>query len=235
MAVNATPEEEAIIKKRYLTQTAATQANALPPFKKLTKRYLEFCQVAESGTSEEAERLYGELLADLYAVQFHMQKLEEISNAFRREQQMYQEGQEQLQASITQAVQDIEDRKQQLEQARTELQQKKEYEVVKRQIVEVPARSVTRAEMEAVNQEIRDMQAQAQQIDTLSDRRKRQFAALASCIEEVYATIEAEAPPEEGEAGEALSPGGVETTPAAAQQQQQQQRGRQEPSPMQIG
>ena len=38
MAVNATPEEEAIIKKRYLTQTAATQANALPPFKKLTKR-----------------------------------------------------------------------------------------------------------------------------------------------------------------------------------------------------
>ena len=77
------------------------------------------------------------------------------------------------------------------------------------------------------------LQAQAQQIDTLFDRRKRQFAALSSCIEEVYATIEAEAPPEEGEAGEALSPGGLEGTPAAAQQQQQ--RGRQGPSPMQIG
>ena len=34
----ATAEEEAIIKKRYLTQTTMTQANLVPPFTKLTKR-----------------------------------------------------------------------------------------------------------------------------------------------------------------------------------------------------
>jgi hypothetical protein len=31
-------DEEAVIRKRYLTQTVATAANALPPFKKLVKR-----------------------------------------------------------------------------------------------------------------------------------------------------------------------------------------------------
>ena len=30
-------EEEAIIRKRYLTQTVATASNALPPFTKLVK------------------------------------------------------------------------------------------------------------------------------------------------------------------------------------------------------
>lgn len=34
----ATENEEAIIRKRYLTQTVPTAANALPPFKKLVKR-----------------------------------------------------------------------------------------------------------------------------------------------------------------------------------------------------
>lgn len=159
MALNATAEEEAIIKKRYLTQTAQTAANALPPFKRLTKRcaqgrscspldeglllsqhcacqcvtrwpalsagfheyyivingcwpmarcstitgaatvkippvlpqclpcgtptllpahacpvcrYLQFCQALEAGTAEDAERLHGELLADLYAVQVNL-------------------------------------------------------------------------------------------------------------------------------------------------------------------
>lgn len=34
----ATAEDEAIIRKRYLTQTVLGTANALPPFKKLVKR-----------------------------------------------------------------------------------------------------------------------------------------------------------------------------------------------------
>ena len=38
MAVNPTPEEEAIIKKRFLTHTATTAVSVQPPFKRLTKR-----------------------------------------------------------------------------------------------------------------------------------------------------------------------------------------------------
>ena len=34
----ATAEEEAIIRKRYLTQTVATAQGVLPPFKKLVKK-----------------------------------------------------------------------------------------------------------------------------------------------------------------------------------------------------
>lgn len=34
----ATAEEEAIIRKRYLTQTVPTAANTMPPFKRLVKK-----------------------------------------------------------------------------------------------------------------------------------------------------------------------------------------------------
>lgn len=63
---------------------------------------MQFSQSLESGTADEAGRVYQELLADLYAVQFHMQKLEAASEAFRREQQAYAERQAQLQAAIQQ-------------------------------------------------------------------------------------------------------------------------------------
>ena len=34
---------------------------------------MEFCAALEGGSTEDAEQVYRELLADLYAVQFHMQ------------------------------------------------------------------------------------------------------------------------------------------------------------------
>ena len=64
---------------------------------------MQLCQAMEAGGSlEEAERLYPELLADLYAIRFHMQKLAAQGGAFQAEQQLYAEKQAQLQASIQQ-------------------------------------------------------------------------------------------------------------------------------------
>ncbi len=36
--MNISPEDEAIIRKRYVTQAVSTAANAVPPFKKLAKK-----------------------------------------------------------------------------------------------------------------------------------------------------------------------------------------------------
>jgi hypothetical protein len=38
----ALTEEEAIIRKRFLTQTVATSVTAAPPFKKLVKKYVYY-------------------------------------------------------------------------------------------------------------------------------------------------------------------------------------------------
>lgn len=101
---------------------------------------------------------------------------------------------------------------------------------------------------------------QAKQLDALFDRRKQQFSALAGCIEEVHATIEAESPEEgalPGEAGEVPAAAAAAVTAGAQQVQQpgageglpppapaggqrggglrEGQRGKGGPSPMQLG
>jgi hypothetical protein len=64
---------------------------------------MQFCAALGTGTTaEEAEKLHPELLADLYAISFHMQKLAAQGSAFEEEQRLYEERQAQLQASIQQ-------------------------------------------------------------------------------------------------------------------------------------
>lgn len=63
---------------------------------------MHFNKALEGGSLEEAEKIYPDLLADLYAVQFLSQKLEAAGDAFCREQQAYADKQAQLQASIQQ-------------------------------------------------------------------------------------------------------------------------------------
>lgn len=221
-------EEEAIIRKRFLTQTVATSAALVPPFKKLvTKqvnlaqsltcvchssidnhanikvlpiviycRYTEFCRAVEGGGHEDGARLHEELLADLFAVQTHMRRLEAAASAFKREQELYHVKQDQLHAAIAQAEQDIIDRKMQLEEARAELSRQQEYEAVKERVVKVPARSATRLEMEAVEKEIADLSQQGAALDASMSLRKAQFASILHVIEQVYQGLEQEGPEE---------------------------------------
>ncbi|KAL4854778.1 THO complex subunit 7B [Chlorella vulgaris] len=220
-------DDEVIIRKRYLTQTVSTAANALPPFKKLVKRYMQFCEALETGGGvEDAERLYPELLADLYAIRAHMRKLAAQSCAFQAEQQLYAEKQAQLQASIQQAEQDIEDRKRELAEARVELAHKQEYEAVRKLVMQVPSRATTLAEQQATQREIADLQQQSAARDALLDQRKQQFGGVLDSLAALQRCIEREEP-EEGAAVLGGEQGGAAPAAAAAVLQQQQ--------PMQVG
>lgn len=152
-------------------------------------RYTQYCQAAESSTPEEVARLHEELLSDLYSVQAHIYRLEAAAAAFRREQDLYAAKQEQLHAAIAQAEQDINDRKGELEEARAELNRQKEYEALKEKVVQVPARSVTRAEMTAIERELADLSQQGSALDESMGRRKKQFASILHLIEQVHQGI----------------------------------------------
>lgn len=163
------------------------------------RRYTQFCQAVNSGAVEEAVRVHEELLTDLYAVQSHMHRLEAAAGAFRREQAVYAEQQEKLRVAITQAESDIEERKQQLQEARAEVARQQEYEVVKQQVTRVPARSATRAEMAAVNREISDLTQQRSMLEAVMRRRRIQFAAIAHVVDGVHGGLGGEGQ-EEGQA-----------------------------------
>ena len=156
-------------------------------------RYTEFCRAVEGGGGgDDAARLHEDLLSDLFAVQSHMRRLEASASAFKREQELYHEKQDQLRAAISQAEQDISDRKVQLEEARAELVRQQEYEAVKERVVKVPARSVTRIEMAAVEKEIADLSQQGVALDASMARRKTHFDSILHVIEQVHQGLDQE-------------------------------------------
>lgn len=99
---------------------------------------------------------------------------------------MYRAKQEKLQADIAQVARDIQDCKIRLTRAREELARQQEYEALKEEIVLVPARSVTRAEMKAVEKEISDLTGQEAGLEAVMEKRKGQFASILHVIEQVH-------------------------------------------------
>jgi len=142
---------------------------------------------------DDAAHTHEELLVDLYSVQLHMQRLEASASAHRREQNLYKRKQEQLQAAIAQAEQDINNRKIALEEARAELQRQQEYEAVKQVVTQVQARSSTRTEMSAVEREIVDLQHQGAALEAAMDHRREKFASIVNLIEQVFSSLEPDA------------------------------------------
>jgi chromosome segregation ATPase len=152
-------------------------------------RYTNFCRVLEGSSLEEATDAYNDLLADLYTIQAHLLRLKASAEAYRREQELYRERQEQLSAAILQAEKDISVRKEELEEARAELVRQQEYEKLKANVTSVPARSKTATEMAAVNSEIADLSQQGALLETAMDRRRTQFATIIRVIEQIYGSI----------------------------------------------
>lgn len=195
-------EDDAIVRRRIYTQAAPIGHGQTPPFKRLVKKYLEFCQKVESPDGE-TEKVHTELLAALYAIQLQVRRQHAICDALTREQAMYADKQQQLLESIRQAQQDIEARKVELEQARVELKQKQEYEEVRQRVVHVPARSTTRAEMAAASRETDDLARQGGTVEATLARRQRQLAAVLHCVDDMYRGIQLERDADEEESAAA--------------------------------
>lgn len=67
----ATAEEEVILKHRLLTSTAVSKGD--PPFKRLAKRYIQFCEAAQQ-RSDDVDEMYRAIVKELTAVQFQARR-----------------------------------------------------------------------------------------------------------------------------------------------------------------
>lgn len=189
-------EEEAIIKKRFLTQTAvATSSGGGPPFRKLVESYKAFC--GSEPSSDDRTKGLDTLLSDLYSIYSYINKLEIMMGVYQKEQSLYHGRNEDLLVSIEKAGLEIQARKLELEQARREMEQAIECEGVKEQIVKIPARSATLREIDAVKKEIEELQSQRQVLDQVTSARISQFRTILDTIEQVEGDIGGDAKGEE--------------------------------------
>lgn len=131
-------------------------------------------------------------MADLYSIQAHLNKLNATASAYLREQQVYHQKHQYLLDSIDKATEEIGGCKTELEKARLDLAQEKECERMKEKIVKIPARSVTTLEIEAVKQEIEELENQRSLLRLATEKRKHQFRAILHAISQVEQLIAVE-------------------------------------------
>mmetsp|Transcript_44407 Transcript_44407/g.74056 ORF Transcript_44407/g.74056 Transcript_44407/m.74056 type:complete len:202 (-) Transcript_44407:210-815(-) len=184
-------DEEAIIRKRLITQTA--KANGASGLHKLTKRFLALCSSAEKGDSLNTEALYQTLMKELAIYELQVTRLDAMRSANYCEQGKYKSQGVELEKSLVQVQAEIEELKVTLEQAREERAHKEEYEVLRRLCMEHPARSATRAASATLEQEIEGLEKESAHMNGVLELRKKQFALLLHAADELQTELEDEA------------------------------------------
>ncbi len=193
-------QEEDIIRKRFLTQTAVVTTTG-PPFVQL----VDSVRRRLSGTAENPgadETARGSVSADetsqiLYGIEAFINKLEMTTMANEKEQEVYLEKHAELQSSISGCMASIESCKSELEEARRKMAQAKEYEQVKQQILKIPARSVTLLEVEGVKKEIEELTRRRVAVEDVTRRKIREFRSILEAIDRVVGDMGEEGVKEE--------------------------------------
>ncbi|KAL6765786.1 Tho complex subunit 7-domain-containing protein [Haematococcus lacustris] len=181
-------EEEAVIRFRCLTQ--ASVARGEPPFKKLAKRLLTFCEDCERGTPEAVNADFDLLLKEISSIELQTAKQKAAVQANAIEQQKYAQAHQDLQAQIEQAKVDIETKKAELEAARIVRQHNEEYEVLRHLLAQLPPRAATQHEIDRVNRNIERITTEGKKIASIMQKRRQQFALLFHVIEELQRATE---------------------------------------------
>lgn len=185
-----TPEEDAIIRRRFLTQVSVSKGQ--PPLKDLVRKYLQFCQEVEAGHSIKAIELRDSLLTSLLTTQASSQRQSATVDANLREQEAYAARRTALEADIVQTNQDIAARRKQLAAARIQKQRNEEYEALRRSIMKFPKRATSLASTKAVQAESEAIEAEGIAIGRLVDRRRNQMLAVLNSVDSLAASIDAD-------------------------------------------
>lgn len=129
--------------------------------------------------------MYDEVLADLYAIQALLQRLEASAAALRRENEAYASKQQALLTAMDRAEGDIAEQKKQLQEAREERDRLIEYEKIRQRIADFPARSSTKLEIALVEKEISDLENQMKEMDVVIGQRQSHFRGVVSLLSQV--------------------------------------------------
>jgi THO complex subunit 7 len=185
-------EDDGVIRQRLLTRTTTTRGE--PPLKKLLKKFIAFAGEVDkdSDNYSDCEKLYKSFLQELSTFELPLIKTKAVIDANRREQESFKRLQAELSKQITQAQDDIEDLKVQLEEGKIERQHKEDCEAIRRLIGAQPPRSETQKALNELEKELVALEAEKTAAARTLDIRKKQFSLLLHVVDDLQSTIEDE-------------------------------------------
>ena len=203
--VSVNTDEEALIKKRLLTQTTTARPGADPPVKKLTKKYVAYVNaLAEddaNGDGADAERAREAWLKEIALYEFNMGRYRAVASANAREMEQYASASAAVDGEVRGTKDEIAELKTDLDGARLDRQHKEEYEALRRLCARLPARATTEAACARLEEEIAALEEESDATAAKLHLRKKQFALLLHVVNELQEELE-EDEAEEGEAEE---------------------------------
>ena len=189
-------EEDALIKKRLLTQTTTARQGADPPVKRLVKKYLAFCGAlggdGDDGASgeEEREKHRESFLKELALYEFTMGRVAAVTSANTREMASYSAARGEVDEAVSRAEADIRALRDDLDAARQDRRHKEEYETLRRLCVQLPSRSDTQAACADLETQIAALTKESDEASSKLDLRKKQFALLLHAAHELRDELE---------------------------------------------
>ncbi len=202
--VSVNTDEEALIKKRLLTQTTTARPGADPPVKKLTKKYVAYvnalAQDDGDGDGTEAERAREAWLKEIALYEFNMGRYRAVASANAREMEQYASASAAVDGEVRGTKDEIAALKADLDGARLDRQHQEEYEALRRLCVQFPSRSNTTARLASLEAEIAELETESEATASKLDLRKKQFALLLHLVNELQGELAEEAATEAAEA-----------------------------------
>ncbi|GBF97108.1 THO complex subunit 7A-like [Raphidocelis subcapitata] len=178
-------EEDAAINVRLLTHVAATLRGKEPLFKAVSQSFLAVVDAAVNGTGEDAAAAEAAFVQDMDVLELQLNRFQSANEANEREQQGYAAKQRQLEGQIARALEEIEGKKRELQDARVVRQHNEEYEVVRALIAAQPQRATTQAAIDAEQARIESLRAEQRRHEATLEQKRRAFALLLQCIEDL--------------------------------------------------
>ena len=195
--VSVNTDEEALIKKRLLTQTTTARPGADPPVKKLTKKYVAYVNaLAEddaNGDGADAERAREAWLKEIALYEFNMGRYRAVASANAREMEQYASASAAVDGEVRGTKDEIAELKTDLDGARLDRQHKEEYEALRRLCTQFPSRSDTTARLASLEAEIAELETESEATASKLDLRKKQFALLLHLVNELQGELAEEA------------------------------------------
>jgi chromosome segregation ATPase len=160
----------------------------------LTAKFFAFIRAAESETTtlEEVEAVEGQMQKEFDLFGISLDKLRATADANARELQQYHSLHQQREGQIARAKEELVRLKLELEHEKRRRNHKEEYEAITKIINQFPSRADTQRQLQVLEEDITSLAGAKQQIEEITQKRKKQFALLFECIDDLERALRAE-------------------------------------------
>jgi len=183
--------DEDIIRRRLLIE-----GDSVGDDRRITtflKTLMRWCSApADSLTADENRDTSHKLLTMLNQVEHTMERTRLVQAMNTEDQQHYEVINEEIEQSISKTVEKISSLKLELTKAKTVRKNRQEYDTLAKIVQQHPPREQTQKQLEAVNEELEQLQTIDDSLTHKLDMRKKQFYVLLMSLRDLQTTLEDE-------------------------------------------